>query len=58
MKNRISIWEFMPLPGDPTKEQLQEIERKEAAKLQDEMNRVLEEYKALGYDFSDIKFSA
>lgn len=46
-KHRLNIFEFMPLPGDPSKQELKEYEAERQKKFEDEMMIIYEKAQLL-----------
>lgn len=59
LKNQnLDIWEFMPLPGDPTEEDMKSMHDVQARQLQLDMDEATKLYRQWGLDIPDIKFTA
>lgn len=59
LKNQnLSIWEFMPLPGDPTERDLEAMKQKQIEESQIQLNEAIKFYRQNGVDVNDIKFLA
>ena len=59
LKNQnLNIWEFMPLPGDPSEKDLKEMQEEQAKEAQKQLDGAIQMYRQMGIELNDIKFTA
>ncbi len=49
LKNKMSITDFFPLPGDPTLEEIKSMKEAEAERMKVDMQKKFDEYFSKGY---------
>lgn len=53
-----SLWEFLPLPGDPTPEQMAQMKLEQARKMEAEMQAHLDDLFKKGYLVNNVTVQA
>lgn len=59
LKNKnLSVYDFFPLPGDPSAEELRLMQEREAKRMKDEMQSVMDDLLKKGYLTQNITVQA